>query len=111
MMDPILSLLQEIQRELSSLRSEVAELPALLGKRARKLGPGFIRIADATMMIGKTKKGLQTFLARVQAAPGCPPVRRIHGAIHKADFERLIASKSKPHGRGALVRAALESHL
>jgi len=108
MTDSTLSLLQDIQRQLSYLRTEVAELSVLLGKRARKLEPGFIHIADAACLIGKTTKGLQSYLERVLADPDCPPVRRIHGAIHRADFERLIAVKSKPRGRGAFVRDALE---
>jgi len=89
----------------------LAELSMLFGKRARRLEPGFIRIPEAARLVGKTTKALQRYLERTQADPDCPPLRRIHGAIHRADFERLIASKSKPHGRGALVRAALESHL
>jgi hypothetical protein len=60
MIDTALALLQDIQRELASLRTEVAELSALLGKRARKLEPGFIRIADAARLVGKTTKALQS---------------------------------------------------
>jgi hypothetical protein len=109
MTETTFELLHNIQQELASLRADVAKLLMLFGKRARKLEPGFIRIADAARLVGKTTKALQRYLERVQNDPDCPPVRRLHGAIHRADFERLIAAKSKPRGRGALVRAALEN--
>jgi len=109
MTDLPLELLQKIQQELGGLRADVAELSVLFGKRARRLAPGFIRVPEAARLVGKSTKALQRYLERVQADPDCPSVRRLHGAIHKADFDRLIAAKSKPHGRGALVRAALEN--
>ena len=98
-------ILQEILSELAGLRAEVQALAGRGGKR--RLSPEYISIADAAVMSGRTIKGYQRLLQRDAEKPGgCHP-RRIHGAVHAADFRKMLDAM-RIKGRGETIQKALE---
>ncbi|NQU42405.1 hypothetical protein HQ520_03915 [bacterium] len=92
--------LDRIERLLVSLLSR---------KSRRKPPPEYIPVREAAVVAGKTLCGLQTALRRERQDPDGMHIRRIHGAVNRADLMRWLETKAKRNpGLGQEIRDALE---
>lgn len=103
-----LPILQEILSQLDTLTNEVRALAGRANKR--RVDPAYIAIRDAAQLAGRTSKGVSRLLQRDAANPSGVHPRRLHGFIHRADFARLLESKSK-RPRGAIIAEAVQNLL
>jgi hypothetical protein len=97
--------LQEILTQLNELNAKVAVLSDR--RTGKPVDREFLPLADAAHLVGRSVRGLQSWLGRCANDPDKPSVRRLHGRVHRADLLRL-AEASRKVSRGELVNAALE---
>jgi len=96
--------LSEILTQLSELNAKVA---VLTSKTRKPADPEYLSLVEAAALVGRSVRGLQSWLNRCADNPDKPSVRRLHGRVHKADLLKLIEASRKV-SRGELVNAALE---
>ncbi len=97
--------LQEIQSQLSDLNTRISIL--VDRKPGKPVDPAYLSLAEAARLCGRSVRGLQSWLGRCADDPDKPPVRRLHGRVHKADLLSLLEG-SRKIGRGEIVRNLLE---
>jgi hypothetical protein len=98
-------LLSEILQKLNLLDAKVSILTAA---RSRKpADPEYLSLVEAAVLVGRSVRGLQSWLGRCADDPDKPSVRRLHGRVHKKDLLGLVEA-SRMVGRGEIVRNALE---
>ncbi len=98
-------LLSEILQKINQLDFKVSSLVAAQSRRP--VDPAYLSLAEAARLCGRSVRGLQSWLGRCADDPDKPPVRRLHGRVHKADLLRLLEG-SRKIGRGEIVRNLLE---
>lgn len=97
---------ETILGQLAEIRADVSLLASAAGKR--RLDPQFLPLDEAARLAGRSKQGLQNLIKRELAKPDGFPIKRIHGAVHRADLLRFLEHLAAKHpGRGARVRQAL----
>ena len=100
------SFLKALHIEIPKTRDCVTALTDAQGKK-RRPPVHYITVADATALLGRSRKAIQGLLKRDAANPDGIHPWRDHGAAHAADFQRFLESK-RLTGRGGRVRRALK---
>ncbi|MCX7049869.1 MAG: hypothetical protein NTX50_30850 [Candidatus Sumerlaeota bacterium] len=98
-------LLLEVLERVRSIEDTLSSMA-----KRRRVDPAWYTLDEASRLCGRSKRGLQSFLARNAADPNGSHPRRAHGRVFKQDFERLLESKQKV-SRGKQVRDAVNNLL
>lgn len=100
-------ILEAIHSEILRLHERLDSIEQASGARP-SVPLEYLSLDDAALALGRSKRAVQSLLARDAQDPSGIHPRRIRGAVHREDWRRFLEAKRLKGSSGLRVRAALD---